>query len=269
MKVWNVPKVDMRKCSSIFQIFKKYLTQLSLDVLRMANHIATFKTSFVIHSVLLENLRFLRKQWRNLALQDAHLIESVCFDNNPLCVCSPHPPHVSWKSHCIQINDSIVAKTTITVPGNGCAVEAVSTIEAVPYGTRSRKKSGEKFLITNFTCGNCEFKYSLLLQITFISSISCDFIVLTVAPSWAESTSIELSETNSEAPSTPLSDFPPHLQTPRLKRGEEKQHIFVPKTVRSYSNFVSTKLLALVPYNQYYCLWIVLCYTYYYSWQAR
>lgn len=138
----------------------------------MANHIATFKTSFVIHSVLLENLRFLRKQWRNLALQDAHLIESVCFDNNPLCVCSPHPPHVSWKSHCIQINDSIVAKTTITVPANGCAVEAVSTIEAVPYGTRSRKKSGEKFLITNFTCGNCEFKYSLLLQITFISSIS-------------------------------------------------------------------------------------------------
>uniref|UniRef100_A0A3Q2XXJ0 Rac GTPase-activating protein 1-like n=1 Tax=Hippocampus comes TaxID=109280 RepID=A0A3Q2XXJ0_HIPCM len=48
-----------------------------------------------------------------------------------------------------RINDSIVAKTTITVPGNGCAVEAVSTIEAVPYGTRSRKKSGEKFLITN------------------------------------------------------------------------------------------------------------------------
>ncbi|XP_019736959.1 rac GTPase-activating protein 1-like [Hippocampus comes] len=92
-----------------------------------------------------------------------------------------------------RINDSIVAKTTITVPGNGCAVEAVSTIEAVPYGTRSRKKS--------------------------------------VAPAWAESTSIELSETNSEAPSTPLSDFPPHLQTPRLKRGGEKQHIFVPKTV--------------------------------------
>uniref|UniRef100_G3NZV7 Rac GTPase-activating protein 1 n=1 Tax=Gasterosteus aculeatus aculeatus TaxID=481459 RepID=G3NZV7_GASAC len=37
------------------------------------------------------------------------------------------------------MNESIVAKTTITVPGNGGVVEAVSTIETVPYRTRSRK----------------------------------------------------------------------------------------------------------------------------------
>lgn len=42
------------------------------------------------------------------------------------------------------MNESIVAKTTITVPVNGGAVEAVSTIETVPYWTRSRK-SGENF----------------------------------------------------------------------------------------------------------------------------
>ena len=43
------------------------------------------------------------------------------------------------------MNESIVAKTTITVPVNGGAVEAVSTIETVPYWTRSRK-SGENFV---------------------------------------------------------------------------------------------------------------------------
>uniref|UniRef100_A0A3Q3PYH5 Rac GTPase-activating protein 1 n=1 Tax=Monopterus albus TaxID=43700 RepID=A0A3Q3PYH5_MONAL len=42
-----------------------------------------------------------------------------------------------------RMNESIVAKTTITVPVSGGAVEAVSTIEAVPYWTRSRKKSGK------------------------------------------------------------------------------------------------------------------------------
>uniref|UniRef100_A0A672YC70 Rac GTPase-activating protein 1 n=1 Tax=Sphaeramia orbicularis TaxID=375764 RepID=A0A672YC70_9TELE len=39
------------------------------------------------------------------------------------------------------MNESIVAKTTITVPVNGGAVEAVSTIETVPYWTRSKKKN--------------------------------------------------------------------------------------------------------------------------------
>lgn len=45
----------------------------------------------------------------------------------------------------VQINESIVAKTTITLPVNGGAFEAVSTIETVPYWTRSRK-SGNIFI---------------------------------------------------------------------------------------------------------------------------
>lgn len=44
-----------------------------------------------------------------------------------------------------QVNESIVTTTTITLPVNGGAVEAVSTIETVPYWTRSRK-SGNIFL---------------------------------------------------------------------------------------------------------------------------
>ncbi|XP_068605414.1 rac GTPase-activating protein 1 [Brachionichthys hirsutus] len=38
-------------------------------------------------------------------------------------------------------NETLVTKTTVTVPASGGPVEAVSTIEAVPYWTRSRKKS--------------------------------------------------------------------------------------------------------------------------------
>nr|XP_054301537.1 rac GTPase-activating protein 1 isoform X3 [Pongo pygmaeus] len=39
-------------------------------------------------------------------------------------------------------NESIVAKTTVTVPNDGGPIEAVSTIETVPYWTRSRRKTG-------------------------------------------------------------------------------------------------------------------------------
>uniref|UniRef100_A0AAX7V7E3 Rac GTPase-activating protein 1 n=1 Tax=Astatotilapia calliptera TaxID=8154 RepID=A0AAX7V7E3_ASTCA len=53
-----------------------------------------------------------------------------------------------------RMNESIVAKTTITVPVNGGAVEAVSTIETVPYWTRSRKKSGKNFLHLLFIRGS-------------------------------------------------------------------------------------------------------------------
>uniref|UniRef100_A0A667XQ52 Rac GTPase-activating protein 1 n=1 Tax=Myripristis murdjan TaxID=586833 RepID=A0A667XQ52_9TELE len=48
--------------------------------------------------------------------------------------------------YSFQMNESVVAKTTITVPVNGGPVEAVSTIETVPYWTRSKRKSGENIL---------------------------------------------------------------------------------------------------------------------------
>ncbi|XP_072223742.1 rac GTPase-activating protein 1 [Leuresthes tenuis] len=38
-------------------------------------------------------------------------------------------------------NETLVTKTTVTVPTNGGPVEAVSTIETVPYWTRSRRKT--------------------------------------------------------------------------------------------------------------------------------
>ncbi|XP_034393167.1 rac GTPase-activating protein 1 [Cyclopterus lumpus] len=38
-------------------------------------------------------------------------------------------------------NETLVTKTTVTVPANGGPVEAISTIESVPYWTRSRRKT--------------------------------------------------------------------------------------------------------------------------------
>lgn len=77
------------------------------------------------------------------------------------------------------LNESIVAKTTITVPVNGGAVEAVSTFQTVPYWTRSRKRS--------------------------------------VAANWADTTTTE-SETASEAPSTPLCEPLSSQPTPGAKK---------------------------------------------------
>uniref|UniRef100_A0A8C6TKL5 Rac GTPase-activating protein 1 n=1 Tax=Neogobius melanostomus TaxID=47308 RepID=A0A8C6TKL5_9GOBI len=55
------------------------------------------------------------------------------------------PPKAAKRSRSAgrpdAVNESIVAKTTITVPMNGGAMEAVSTIETVPYWTRSRKRT--------------------------------------------------------------------------------------------------------------------------------
>ncbi|NXG39040.1 RGAP1 protein, partial [Dromaius novaehollandiae] len=41
-----------------------------------------------------------------------------------------------------QGNESIVAKTTLTVPGDGGPIEAISTIQTVPYSLRSQRKTG-------------------------------------------------------------------------------------------------------------------------------
>uniref|UniRef100_A0A8C7FYI7 Rac GTPase activating protein 1 n=1 Tax=Oncorhynchus kisutch TaxID=8019 RepID=A0A8C7FYI7_ONCKI len=57
------------------------------------------------------------------------------------------PPSASKRSRSTgrtsdKGNESLVAKTTVTVPADGGPIEAVSTIEAVPYWTRSRRKTG-------------------------------------------------------------------------------------------------------------------------------
>uniref|UniRef100_A0A667XWI4 Rac GTPase-activating protein 1 n=1 Tax=Myripristis murdjan TaxID=586833 RepID=A0A667XWI4_9TELE len=91
-----------------------------------------------------------------------------------------------------RMNESVVAKTTITVPVNGGPVEAVSTIETVPYWTRSKRKSA--------------------------------------APVWGDTTTTDQSETTSEAPSTPATEAPPPFKTPKAN-GNGKKHQFIPKTV--------------------------------------
>ncbi|XP_041748009.1 rac GTPase-activating protein 1 isoform X1 [Coregonus clupeaformis] len=91
-----------------------------------------------------------------------------------------------------RVNESIVTKTTITVPVNGGPVEAVSTIETVPgFWTGSRRR--------------------------------------TAAQGW-DSTSIDQSETASEALNTPCSEAPPPTKTSRVKMGARK-HEFLAKTV--------------------------------------
>ncbi|KAF4792729.1 Rac GTPase-activating protein 1 [Turdus rufiventris] len=57
------------------------------------------------------------------------------------------PPAPQKKSRSIsstadQANESIVAKTTVMVPNDGGPIEAISTIQTVPYPRRSRRKSG-------------------------------------------------------------------------------------------------------------------------------
>ncbi|KAM3872549.1 rac GTPase-activating protein 1 [Diretmus argenteus] len=52
------------------------------------------------------------------------------------------PPVASKRSRSGRANESLVAQTTVTVPANGGNIEAVSTIEAFPYWTRSRKTTG-------------------------------------------------------------------------------------------------------------------------------
>lgn len=56
-----------------------------------------------------------------------------------------------------------MTKTTVTVPANGGPVEAVSTIETVPYWTRSRRKTGKIFF------------FAMMHDVT----LSCNFILQT------------------------------------------------------------------------------------------
>uniref|UniRef100_A0A8C7V4L8 Rac GTPase-activating protein 1 n=1 Tax=Oncorhynchus mykiss TaxID=8022 RepID=A0A8C7V4L8_ONCMY len=114
-----------------------------------------------------------------------------------------------------RINDSIVTKTTITVPVNGGPVEAVSTIKTVPgYWIRSRTG---------------EMKLASLDTSLFSSQLPRDFKEMTIG--WDSTTTIDQSETASEAPSTtPCSEAPLPLKTPRAKGGVRK-HEFLAKTV--------------------------------------
>ncbi|CAL8340803.1 unnamed protein product [Merluccius merluccius] len=104
-------------------------------------------------------------------------------------------PRSSGRRDADRGNESVtVAKTTITVPANGGPVEAVSTIETLPW-TRSRRSAA--------------------------------------APSWMDTTTTDQSETTSEAPSMPFTKAQPTPtpRTPRTRSAAGKKHNFVLKTV--------------------------------------
>uniref|UniRef100_A0A4W5N227 Rac GTPase-activating protein 1 n=1 Tax=Hucho hucho TaxID=62062 RepID=A0A4W5N227_9TELE len=70
----------------------------------------------------------------NTNLNTSHVASMFAFSFLSIISCQSQDMYV-----LLQINDSIVTKTTITVPVNGGPVEAVSTIKTVPgYWTRSR-----------------------------------------------------------------------------------------------------------------------------------
>lgn len=65
--------------------------------------------------------------WLELCRDFSRVLTSVC-----VCLCAYQ-----------QGNESLVAKTTVTVPNNGGPIETVTTVEAVPYWTRRRRKTGK------------------------------------------------------------------------------------------------------------------------------
>lgn len=101
-------------------------------------------------------------------------------------------PRSSGRRDADRVNESVVTKTTITVPGNGGPVETVSTIQTVR--TRNGRKSA-------------------------------------AAPAWVDATTTDQSETTSEAPSMPFTEVPHTPRTPRANTAAGKKHNFVPKTV--------------------------------------
>uniref|UniRef100_A0AAQ6A6D5 Rac GTPase-activating protein 1 n=1 Tax=Amphiprion ocellaris TaxID=80972 RepID=A0AAQ6A6D5_AMPOC len=53
------------------------------------------------------------------------------------------------------VNETLVTKTTVTVPVSGGPVEAVSTIETVPYWTRSRRKTSKISVMRQYVSSIC------------------------------------------------------------------------------------------------------------------
>uniref|UniRef100_A0AAZ3QCG5 Rac GTPase-activating protein 1 n=1 Tax=Oncorhynchus tshawytscha TaxID=74940 RepID=A0AAZ3QCG5_ONCTS len=94
------------------------------------------------------SLHLSEEQRSALAFLNAHSQAAQAAKNNTKTL-SPFRPIISCQSQdvyvLLQINDSIVTKTTITVPVNGGPVEAVSTIKTVP-GYWIRTRTGEMTL---------------------------------------------------------------------------------------------------------------------------
>ncbi|NXL87351.1 RGAP1 protein, partial [Alectura lathami] len=81
-------------------------------------------------SSMVKTVRLKRREKRRSSRQ---------FIEGPPC---PQKKTRSIGSTVDQGNESIVAKTTLMVPNDGGPIEAISTIQTVPYTVRSRRKSG-------------------------------------------------------------------------------------------------------------------------------
>ncbi|CDQ65692.1 unnamed protein product [Oncorhynchus mykiss] len=83
------------------------------------------------------------------------------------------PPSASKRSRSTgrtseKGNESLVAKTTVTVPADGGPIEAVSTIEAVPYWSRSRRKTGKSFYSFTVDLINFKMEDCILLRVSIV-----------------------------------------------------------------------------------------------------
>uniref|UniRef100_A0A8C9ZZH7 Rac GTPase-activating protein 1 n=1 Tax=Sander lucioperca TaxID=283035 RepID=A0A8C9ZZH7_SANLU len=81
--------------------------------------------------------------------ESASILSDISYDktDDSLVSTSPFQYHlINIICYTVKKNDleTLVTKTTVTVPANGGPVEAVSTIESVPYWTRSRRKTGKQ-----------------------------------------------------------------------------------------------------------------------------
>ncbi|NWS18094.1 RGAP1 protein, partial [Pachyramphus minor] len=81
-------------------------------------------------SSVVKSVRLKRREKRRSSRQ---------FTEGPPC---PQKKSRSISSTADQANESIVAKTTLMVPNDGGPIEAISTIQTVPFPRRSRRKSG-------------------------------------------------------------------------------------------------------------------------------
>ncbi|CAB1336568.1 unnamed protein product, partial [Coregonus sp. 'balchen'] len=107
-------------------------------------------------------------------------------------------------------NESLVAKTTVTVPADGGPIEAVSTIEAVPYWTRSRRKTGNSSY--SFTVDLISFKIEDATQ------------------EW-DSESVKSEDVMFKQSSRPERDSRPQEPSTPQGNGGVRLHEFVSKTV--------------------------------------
>lgn len=110
-----------------------------------------------------------------------------------------------------------MAKTTVSVPVDGGPVEAVATIETVPYWTRSRRKTGNIYLLA--------WKHADMIW-DVIPTLSATISAAAMELDTDSVQSVDLFK----QPSNPAADEKMQPSTPQ-RQGGVRLHEFVSKTV--------------------------------------